>query len=585
MKYLISVVLVLISSLALVGCAKKNPLVPSTPWADIANDSLCFFTVSTDPEGLKVCYVFDWGDGNTTTTGFAPSGDTGWCSHEFAGTAVHYIKVKARNEKGAESGWSPSLTFHPSQPPQLVDTIVGLRRWAVDRWYHASVRATDPDADSVAVRFVWGDLPAAGWSAFVPSGSVVTDSCKWAAIGPHTVRVVLRDKGCAVCRPGEVKTVSVSTMAIIWSNYDEDHYYDATPTLGTIDGEPVLYCPADDGIDCYTMEGRLRWSAPIFEEEDYAASLNADGSRLYLTDYAAGLVCLDTRTGQTKWSLLQSAPSGTPALGPDGAIYVTAFDGDGELDRVRDCGDSAVVEWRLPLGPSMVDGAVVGRNGVAYALGYDSHTGHYVLFAADPAGTVLWKDSARIESGGSPVIDGRDRILVTDEYGYLYCFNPDGTLAWSESVSDPCAGATAVGRDDEVVVTDYAGRIIGYDSTGRQQWSSTPAYFGATNTPCVAQDSTIIAYDPDGGCVYGIGIDGQTLWEFSIWDSIDYEKQPARRAEGDYCPSAVIGPNGDLYLASGDGLLRLACAGLRMAATAWPTYNHDAARSGWAGRP
>jgi hypothetical protein len=66
---------------------------------------------------------------------------------------------------------------------------------------------------------------------------------------------------------------------------------------------------------------------------------------------------------------------------------------------------------------------------------------------------------------------------------------------------------------------------------------------------------------------------------------MDYGKHPARRDEGDGCPSPVIGPNGDLYLASGDGMLCLAGAGLRMAATAWPTFNHDAARSGWAGRP
>jgi len=582
-KYLFLVMLALIASLALVGCAKKHPLVPVTPWADIANDSLCFFTVSTDPEGLKVCYVFDWGDGNTTTTSLAPSGDTGWCSHEFAGTAVHYIKVKARNEKGVESGWSPSLTFHPSQPPQVVDSIVGLRRWAVDRWYHASVRVTDPEADSVAVRFVWGDLPAAGWSAFVPSGSVVTDSCKWAAIGPHAVRVVLKDKSCAVCRPGEVKTVSVSEMAILWSTYDEDRYYDATPTLGTIDGEPVLYCVSYDGVDCYTLDGRLRWRAAVTGECTHAGSVSLDGSRLYLADYDNGLMCLDTRTGQKKWSLDWYTIDCTPAIGPDGTIYVTRY--AGQLSRIRDCGDSAAVEWIRTIGDYAVDGVVIGRNGAAYAIGSGGSQYHR-LVAVDSTGAELWHDSTRLYGPTAPpVIDSRDRILVTDEYGYLFCFNPDGTLTWSVSMSEPCGGATAVGRDDEVIVTDNYGWITGYDSTGRQQWASDLDYFGALNTPCVAQDSTIIAYDPDEGYAYGIGIDGQTLWEFSIWDSLDYEKQPARRDEGDGYPSAVIGPNGDLYLASGDGLLCLARAGLRMANTAWPTYNHDNARSGWAGRP
>ena len=167
MKYLIPAALALFGALALVGCARK-PLTPVTPWADLADDSLSFFTTSTAPGGLKICYVFDWGDGSTTTTDYLMSGDTGYCSHEFADTRVHYVRVMSRNEKGAHSGWSPSLRFRLSQPPQLADTICGLRCGAVDRWYHSSVRVTDPDGDSVAVRFVWGDLPAGSWSTFVP---------------------------------------------------------------------------------------------------------------------------------------------------------------------------------------------------------------------------------------------------------------------------------------------------------------------------------------------------------------------------------------------------------------------------------
>jgi len=33
-----------------------------------------------------------------------------------------------------------------------------------------------------------------------------------------------------------------------------------------------------------------------------------------------------------------------------------------------------------------------------------------------------------------------------------------------------------------------------------------------------------------------------------------------------------------------DGICCLAAGNVRLANTAWPTYNHDNARSGWAGR-
>jgi hypothetical protein len=101
----------------------------------------------------------------------------------------------------------------------------------------------------------------------------------------------------------------------------------------------------------------------------------------------------------------------------------------------------------------------------------------------------------------------------------------------------------------------------------------------------VTEDSTLIVYD-DNGHVYGIGDDGSLLWDFSIYDSLGLSRRLPRRLEGDGYTSPVIGPDGDLYLADECcGMTCIAHGGLRVANTAWPTYNHDNARSGWAGRP
>jgi hypothetical protein len=67
---------------------------------------------STDPNGDPICYVIDWGDGNTTTTTCYPSCTPANVSYTYAqnkkfGTTDYTIKAKAFDCCwGAESGWA-----------------------------------------------------------------------------------------------------------------------------------------------------------------------------------------------------------------------------------------------------------------------------------------------------------------------------------------------------------------------------------------------------------------------------------------------------------------------------------------------
>ncbi|MBM3332583.1 hypothetical protein FJY68_12185 [candidate division WOR-3 bacterium] len=589
MKCLVSVVLVLFCASAFLGCGRK-PLTPAAPWTDVVDDSLFFLATTTDPGGLGLEYTFDWGDGKTLATRRYHSGETAYIRHSFEDPGWRDIKVRARNEDGKSSAWSPPLRFRKSKPPVIADdSIAGLVRWAVNRWYHASVKVSDPDGDSVSVKFIWDGNEGGAWTTLVPSGSVITDSCLWTTTGPHTLTVVARDRGSMVTRPGFAKTVSVSGMAIIWHS-SGDVYYDATPTLGMIDGEPVLYCGLDDGLECYSLDGTLRWSVAT-NGSGFAPSLSADGSRLYLTEEKEGISCLDARTGQLMWNLrLGPAEQSrcTPALGPGGAIYVTTCGAyDHWLRRVTDYGDSAAFAWGICLADDWEGterGIVVARDGVTYTVSHNrSHNS--ILFAIDASGTLLWKDSAHVLYGGPPIIDRHDRVVVADEAGGVYCFNPEGTLAYSVPTAGIFPGTTAIGLQDEVIVTDCHGWVRAYDSTGRVLWTSTIGVDG-WNTPCVAEDSIVILYDNAAGIVYSIDGAGQTLWKYSIDDSLLLARRRTRRfSEGYGEPSPVLGPNGDLYVIWDDRVFCLSGANLHMANTAWPTYNHDVARSGWAGRP
>jgi len=573
--------------LAFVGCARRNPRTPAAPWADIAGDSLCFFALTTDPNGSALDYTFDWGDGNTTTTQLIPSGETACAAHDFALAGTHPIKVMARNEQGLVSGWSSPLQFRSSQPPAVEDTIVGPSRWAINRWYRASVKVTDPDGDSVSVKFVWGDIPGGTWTAFAPSGSVITDSCRWAGTGPHTVRVVVKDQGNMVTRPDLVKTVSLGPVAILWTN--EEMQVWTSPALGMAGGQTVICCVDVNGVWGINADGTTRWrwqNGPMSEHN--GPSTSADGSRLYVADDNRGLICFDVSSGAVIWQLDQQYGDCTPVVGPNGVLYVT----DGStVTRVRDLGDSARVEWTCNEGLESATNIVLGANDVIYGVSYaGTHTYAARVFALDTAGVMLWQDSTHVNDYEyfmfCPALDSRGRLIAASGFDSLVCFNPDGSLAWSAEAEALYGGGITVGYDDRIYVQSYDYCIIYcLDAAGRMVWSCEPeGVAGDLNNLCALADSSIffVSEQEYVGC---IDWSGQVLWDFWIDDFLGTgHRSGHHRDEGDDEPTPIIGPDGNIYMVYYDGICCLAAGNVRLANTAWPTYNHDNARSGWAGR-
>ncbi len=75
MRCLVPAVFVLLIASAFLGCGRK-PLTPVAPWTDVVDDSLFFLATTTDPNGLQLEYLFDWGDGLAFTTRRYHSGET-----------------------------------------------------------------------------------------------------------------------------------------------------------------------------------------------------------------------------------------------------------------------------------------------------------------------------------------------------------------------------------------------------------------------------------------------------------------------------------------------------------------------------
>ena len=71
-----------------------------------SSETLCG-AVGTDPEGDRIVYDFDWGDGVQTMTARYASGDTCRQYHTWSDTGSFSVRVRSRDDYGNLSDYSP----------------------------------------------------------------------------------------------------------------------------------------------------------------------------------------------------------------------------------------------------------------------------------------------------------------------------------------------------------------------------------------------------------------------------------------------------------------------------------------------
>ncbi len=94
------------------GGAPKKPSPPSGPSEGAVDIEYEFSTKTEDPQGDDVYYLFAWGDGTDSGwLGPFPSDTQQSASHAWDTQGEFKIKVKAKDENGAESDWSNPHTI------------------------------------------------------------------------------------------------------------------------------------------------------------------------------------------------------------------------------------------------------------------------------------------------------------------------------------------------------------------------------------------------------------------------------------------------------------------------------------------
>jgi hypothetical protein len=87
----------------------EKPQKPFGPVKGVPGKEYTYSAVGFDPNEDKIKYCFDWGEGNTSWSGFVNTGEIISMNYTWSDMGTYEVKVKVQDEHGLESDWSDPL--------------------------------------------------------------------------------------------------------------------------------------------------------------------------------------------------------------------------------------------------------------------------------------------------------------------------------------------------------------------------------------------------------------------------------------------------------------------------------------------
>jgi len=231
--------------------------------------------------------------------------------------------------------------------------------------------------------------------------------------------------------------------------------------------------------------------------------------------------------GTQKWRFQTGgAIQGSPAIGPEGVIYVASTDRN-----VYAVNPDGTEKWRFTAAGAFFGPPVISDDGTIHAAERQGN-----LYALNPDGSLKWTFTGG--TGGTPsemAIADNGTVYFARASDY-FAVNPDGSLFWTISrPNESLVTGITIGQDGVVLATTQ-GRVIALDPlTGAEKWVSLTAFGGSDIGPALADEGTIyLGQRATGENFFAVNPDGSLKWKASLDAAIDAG------------PSTAV--NGDLYV-------------------------------------
>jgi len=193
--------------------------------------------------------------------------------------------------------------------------------------------------------------------------------------------------------------------------------------------------------------------------------------------------------GTVKWqyTLGKEDRYSTPALGPDGTIYVGCV--NSKLYAIAPNGTQV---WNYTAGSSIVSSPAVASDGTVYVV-----TDVGKLYALRSNGSLKWTFSMGNLACSSPAIAADGTVYVASTDGYFYAVATDGMQYWRAKIGNDICTA-AIGADGRIYVGNTALEV--YTPEGTRGWKTGP-YGILSGSPAIGSDGTVYFSDEDGNLV------------------------------------------------------------------------------------
>jgi outer membrane protein assembly factor BamB len=249
------------------------------------------------------------------------------------------------------------------------------------------------------------------------------------------------------------------------------HYSGSTNRLiaSPLVTQNMIYQPSSDGyIYALDMTGKQVWAkqtgGPIWAQP----ATNPNCGCIYVTSMDHKVYSVDAGTGRELWLSqdLGGALVGTPAVGPDGTLYVGTF---GKELIALDATNGSI-KWRFTTQNWVWAGPALANN----TLYFGDLSGYfYALNAAD--GTSLWRIQPQNAIVDTPVVSG-DNLYFTTEADTLYTVGTAGNIINSKVIGGVIYSSPIIVGDTILIApTGFTSLLVAVNLNGNQKWMFTPA--------------------------------------------------------------------------------------------------------------